>query len=501
MNTPSKPGGEPERSGDSRRQRLLPIPNLRGRRRRGASLFILLTLTSIACSADPPPKAPVPPSPYIGVVYRFADNLLEHGRDTYGPHKSGLFLSALDRKTLTPLTTRPPAPAGVSEEDRAGPKDGPLTGANLQHDQNLLRLLYTLSELSSKPVYREAADSSLKWLLQNAPSVGSGIRPWSRRIAWDAVKDEATSNSADARMDYIRPWMLWDRCFDLASESAKQMVGEPLDLSATFDFPARVGYTIRSSSVALARTKIHPEHTDIETTLKVLETMRGSESGLLPIGSSRDTTASPPGLLSLAIDCDGAAHRVPEPLAAKLRAFASREDRLFCALPHDLKNRGGFISTIKADRKPASATSTVLWQEKEGAYTTAAVALMCLTRYENTGKTVYHDFVTAAAELYLKSPPPKEADLWPRTFGHAISLQVAAWRHTARMEHLEAARRLADEAVAKFWGDSPLPRASLKSEHYESITGSDTLALALVELHLNILHITAVRCPSNTVDR
>ena len=56
-------------------------------------------------------------------------------------------------------------------------------------------------------------------------------------------------------------------------------------------------------------------------------------------------------------------------------------------------------------------------------------------------------------------------------------------------------------ALEKFWGTSPLPRASLKSEHYESITGADTLALALVELHLNILHITAVRCPPNTIDR
>ena len=38
-------------------------------------------------------------------------------------------------------------------------------------------------------------------------------------------------------------------------------------------------------------------------------------------------------------------------------------------------------------------------------------------------------------------------------------------------------------------------------QHYETITGADTLALALVELHLSILHITAVRCPPNTIDR
>ena len=53
----------------------------------------------------------------------------------------------------------------------------------------------------------------------------------------------------------------------------------------------------------------------------------------------------------------------------------------------------------------------------------------------------------------------------------------------------------------RFWQDSPLPRASMKTGHYETITGADSLALALVELHLSILHITAVRCPPNTIDR
>src|SRR6185503_542461 len=47
------------------------------------------------------PKAPVPVSPFIRVVYGYADVMLKHGRD-----KSGLFFSALDRNTLAPLTNR-----------------------------------------------------------------------------------------------------------------------------------------------------------------------------------------------------------------------------------------------------------------------------------------------------------------------------------------------------------------------------------------------------------
>jgi hypothetical protein len=43
------------------------------------------------------PKVPVPKSPYIAVVYRYADTMLEKGRDTFGPQKTGLLLSARGR--------------------------------------------------------------------------------------------------------------------------------------------------------------------------------------------------------------------------------------------------------------------------------------------------------------------------------------------------------------------------------------------------------------------
>ena len=89
----------------------------------------------------------------------------------------------------------------------------------------------------------------------------------------------------------------------------------------------------------------------------------------------------------------------------------------------------------------------------------------------------------------------------PTPFGHLISLQLAAWRSTARQVYFDRARELDDAALEKFFDNSPLPRASLKVGHYESITGADSLAMALLELHLHVLHITAVRCPPNTIDR
>src|SRR6185503_14268814 len=98
------------------------------------------------------------------------------GRDTFGPQKTGLFLSALDRATVAPLTTRPVAPAGVRESARVGRPDQPLTGANPQHDENLLRVLSLVSDLTAKPKYREAADGAMRWFVTNARErVGDGL--------------------------------------------------------------------------------------------------------------------------------------------------------------------------------------------------------------------------------------------------------------------------------------------------------------------------------------
>jgi len=469
------------------------------------------------------PKAPVPPSPFLPLVYRYADTLLEQGRDTYGPKKTGLFLSALDRAALAPLTNRPPAPTGVREGDRVGSKSGPLVGANLQHDENLLRVLYTLSELSSNAKYREAADAGLRWFLHNAASSNTHLLPWGEHLSWDVMKDEPMAANGDAAgaHEFFRPWLLWDRCFEVAPEASRQFAlglwehqianhqTGAFNRHAGYgknsaqdgmDFPRHAGFYVRTWAIAYARTKDERFLKAIETLLDRFETKRQPKTGLIEAHTG-NTNAWILSTLSLAMDCDGAAHRLPEPLAGRLRAFAAREDEIFCALPHDLQGRGGFITELDTVTVKPTGPPTSLWEARYGGSTTAQAGMMCVSRYENTGQIGYRELIHAAADSYLKSQPEENADVWPVTFGHAISLQLAAWRSTARPVYLDRARELGNLAVRQFFGDSPLPRASLKTDHYETITGADTLALALVELHLHILHITAVRWPPNTVDR
>ena len=432
---------------------------------RSLALWLTVLITCSTRGADIP-KMPVPSSPYVALVYRYADTMLEHGRD---PQKTGLFLSALDRATLQPLTNRPAAPIGVREQDRVGASGELLTGANPQHDENFLRLLYTLTELTTKTKYRDAADAELKWFLESA-------------------------TMTNAPLGFFRPWTLWERCFQLEPERASKIVEaadkmrialpEQLRSQSMTTFDRQGGFLIRRWAVAYAKTK---DAEFINRTSALLASLEKETNA----GSS----SSWPAVLSLAIDCDGAAHPVPEPLASRLRAFAARADESFCSLPHKLKETSGFVTG--SEKKG----NTPLWQAQYGRWTTAQIGMMCVSRYDNTGKVAYRDLVTAAADAYLNSLPEEKADVWPGTFGQAISLEIAAWRHTARLEYFDRARKLADIAIEKFLDKSPLPRASFKSQHYESITGADTLMLALLELHLNVLHITAVRCPPNTIDR
>jgi hypothetical protein len=307
-------------------------------------ISILAALANIAVAAE------VPKSPYIAIVYRYGNAIIETNRDTNS------------------------------------------------FGQNDLRLLYTLTELSTRPKYRDGADAHLKWLLQNPAAMNEGSRPW----------------------------MLWDRCFEISSDQSKAL--------------AEKASSIRAFAAAY-------QHTRDEKFLKLME------SAMVP-------AKSPMEQISVAIDAWAAAARVPEPVSSKLRRFAESQDDAFLSIPR----------LVSEDVR---------------------IPMLCVSRYENTGNIKYRDLVYVVANLYKAAPV--EPEMSPMAFGHIISLELAAWRYSAKEEYLDAARKHADVAVKKFWTvDNPIPTVT---------RGVDSLVLSLLELHLSILHITAVRCPPNTIDR
>ncbi|MHC4642957.1 MAG: hypothetical protein ACYS32_15050, partial [Planctomycetota bacterium] len=140
------------------------------------------------------------------------------------------------------------------------------------------------------------------------------------------------------------------------------------------------------------------------------------------------------------------------------------------------------------------------WQAGYASGATAGWAMFGLARYQQVQKKALKDLVIAVADAYVDSLPDEDVDVWPMSFGHIISAQVAAYKFTSNPVYLEQACRFARMAVEMFWQDNPLPKASFKTGHYETITGADSLALALLEVHAATSNLS-VNIPPNTIDR
>src|SRR4030095_13906236 len=127
--------------------------------------------------------------------------------------------------------------------------------------------------------------------------------------------------------EFHRPWLLWDRCFDLAPEASKRvnrgLWEDHLDPGDKGGGVRQSGFRLRSWASAYARTKDE----------QFLKAIAIELDGRGPGQRGRTDAAS---TLSFAIDCEGAALHVPEPLATRLRTLAASKDELVCSLPHEL---------------------------------------------------------------------------------------------------------------------------------------------------------------------
>jgi hypothetical protein len=440
---------------------------------------------------------------FLAVVRRYADTMIERGRDTYGPKRSGLFLSALDRRTLAPLTVRPAAPAGIRRGDRPGRAWSAMNGANPQLDQNLLRVLYSLSEITGEARYAKAADEELSWFFANTLSPATSLLPWGEHLSWDVVLDQPISGGDEMMHEFARPWVLWERCFALEPVASRKFAlglwehqvadhkTGGFDRHAPYlehgpvdgkDFPRHAGFYIGTWCYAWKHTRDEVFLRAIETLVARFERKRTQKDGSLA------ATIGP-------LDCETAASMVPEPLAARLRSFAAKEDDLI--LPVLRKQVDAHADRARRAEGPAAPPK---WTAGYSASTLASSAMFCLARWEQTKDPRWSDLVVAIADAYLGSQPEEDVDAWPMGFAHAVSTQVAAHRFTGRAEYRSQTIDFGRRAVEVFWQDRPLPRASMKTGHYETITGADSLALALLELHV-LLGGLPHRVPSNTVDR
>jgi len=445
---------------------------------------------------------------YLHLVKGYADALIGHGIDKYGNVVSPMILSMLDRAKLRPFSTMPEAPHGIRASDRVTPY-----GSNINLDQNMYRVLYSLSFITGDDKYKAAADAALATFLQVASSPVTKLLAWGEHLCWDVKSDKPNSNDGYLTHEPKRPTVLFDKLYDL---NPKVMIDYCDGLwehqihdhnngnfsrhaqyhkhktSPNYDFPKEGGYFIADWSHAFQKTGKPRFMSYIDVLAdRYLRKMKSNAKNLIAFDSIRgyaDLSAS----ISLATDCHASAARIAcGPVRDKLLILAQGIDEGIQSLPHRIKDEGfaQYISlkdfTLYPHKENGGYSFT--WNMKYGRKTTAMLGVLFYSRYhqleDGKRKTWYRKIVLQVADKYLSSEPNIDDRPWPVELGIVTYLQLAAHELTGKQVYFDRAKHFANLGVEFYWpNDSPLPKADPGCNHYENITRADTLAYALLRI-------------------
>lgn len=128
---------------------------------------------------------------YLKAVKVFADNVLDHGRDVYGPQKTPLFVDGLNVDTLEPPVWR-----------RNGQR---WMLSNLASQQNLFRTLDGLSAATGDPKYRQAAIEAIAYAFEHLQAPG-GLLRWGGHTCYDALGDKVVSEAGQHELKHHYPY-------------------------------------------------------------------------------------------------------------------------------------------------------------------------------------------------------------------------------------------------------------------------------------------------------
>ncbi len=481
------------------------------RREMSSAVAVVAGCLLLVGGADAQEASPGKQRDYLKVVKAYAETLMERGRDTYGAKKTPLFAASLDRTSLKPGNF--PGIAGIRAHDRC------LGCANPMHDENLYQVLYALTKITGDKKYAAEADKALKYFFENCQSPETGLMAWGEHMGWHLVDRPHSGMTFRGRPffnhEFYRPWILWDRCHDLAPEPALKFAkglwehqianhetGE-FSRHALWDkhgpggkneYPRHGGFYIRTWGGAYRETKDDVYAKAVETLVDMFNRLSPENTGAIPCSShpARKHIMWPESNLSLAVDLTDAAPVFPEALRKKMLERAAKTDKVYQSLKHDFSPKGiGFVAG--ADTRTLAALTTGPWTHTQqwttgyGKTTDAQAANICYLRYrqlaDGPAKDGHRKLILACADRYLNSKPDLSGTIFPGPMGDVIFHMVAAHEISCDKKYLDRADVFAGIAVDTFLTDaSPLPRASSKHTHYETITRGDTMMMALLKL-------------------
>ncbi len=164
-----------------------------------------------------------PKTDYLTYVQNFANTLIEHGTDNYGPRKTAMWASVIDTRDLTVPREGVPPTEGVRPHDRA------VGGSNLYHDVYTVRLFKTLTKITNDSRYQEAASSYLNDFLSNCQSEATGLFGWGEHLFYDFYEDRVSPAARyKERNDYSHEFLastpLFEELWELDPERTQRSI-------------------------------------------------------------------------------------------------------------------------------------------------------------------------------------------------------------------------------------------------------------------------------------
>jgi len=131
---------------------------------------------------------------YLRAVSTFADKVLEHGRDVYGPLKTPLFVDGINVDTLEP-------PVWTWEGKKR-------VLSNQASQQNLFRTLVGLSAATGDPKYRQAAVDAVRYAFKHLQD-RAGLLYWGGHAYYDALEDKHPGGVHELKHHYPYYELMW----------------------------------------------------------------------------------------------------------------------------------------------------------------------------------------------------------------------------------------------------------------------------------------------------
>jgi hypothetical protein len=274
-----------------------------------------------------------------------------------------------------------------------------------------------------------------------------------------------------------------------------------------FEFPRYAGQMIERWADAYSREENldrlrHEELLEAITVIfrRMEENVKMSKVGLLPAGTAdkgdHNKVVWLTSNLELARCLEIAAPLFDNELRGRMNQFALKQDKDFLNAPHKLDSAGGgFAVTLHADTglprvRSMNQPYTSSWGSGYGYGPHTRVANICYMRYQELNSAYpemadnYKNLMLAAAEQYLMSSPDTTQLLKPDVFASAIELMLNSFELTGDKRFLERAMYFGEFGIRLFLDDqSPLPKATNRHDHYESMTGGPKFMNALLKIH------------------